>query len=220
MKGSTIKSTIKNPAGQVKYSIGIKLVSIITILLLVSLGAITALVSFMVSSDVRLTAENNNFTVNQRSASQAEKTMNTVQPDALVLLDTLNDTGDEEGVTRRAGFFFARNRVVTAITIPGQWELFNENFFVANALDNNVVNLFLASQGDVLLRAENGQTVLQNASPVFGILMLALFCPWDEDNEGIVMRHSAVIFFSPETITDSFGSGGSPRGGFFLAGTG
>jgi adenylate cyclase len=211
------KGAAKNLAGGIKYSIGFKLISIITILLLVSLGAITFLGSVMVSSDVRLTAENNNFTVNQRSASQAEQTLYTVQLNALVLLDILNDSSDEAEVMRRAGFFFSRNRDVTAVVIPERWDLFNEIFFTSNALDNNIANLFLAAQGDALSQAESGQTVLQNATPDFGIPMLALFFPWDEIRTGAAIRHAAVIFFSPETITDSFGTGANST--FMVNGT-
>ena len=56
------------------FTIGAKLVLIISFLVLLSLGSITALVSYLVSQDLRVNAEANNFEVNRRSALEAEHT--------------------------------------------------------------------------------------------------------------------------------------------------
>ncbi|MDR1618325.1 MAG: adenylate/guanylate cyclase domain-containing protein, partial [Treponema sp.] len=53
---------------RVRFPIGVKLVSIITALLLFSLGAITVMVSVLVTNDIRVTAENSNYSANTRSA--------------------------------------------------------------------------------------------------------------------------------------------------------
>jgi adenylate cyclase len=203
--GAARKSGAAKP-GRVAYPIGLKLVSIITILLLVSLGAITALVSVLVSSDVRLTAENNNFTVNQRSSSQAEQTIRTVELDALVLLDTLKGL-DEETSAHVAASFFTHNTTVTAILITGVLELFNEALFAASALDTSLAEAFLATARDSEETAQNGQEVLRNATPIFTVPMLALFAPWDDRDEEGSVRRAAVIFFSPERISETFGAG-------------
>lgn len=49
--------------GKILFPIAAKLVLIISVLVLLSLGTITALVTFYVSEDVRITAEENNRTV-------------------------------------------------------------------------------------------------------------------------------------------------------------
>lgn len=64
--------------GKVRFPIAAKLVLIISILVLISLGTITALVTFYVSEDVRITAEENNRTVNTRSATAAEAELSTI----------------------------------------------------------------------------------------------------------------------------------------------
>jgi adenylate cyclase len=56
---------------RIRYPIGLKLALIISILILFSLSLITFLVSVMVSSDVRITAEDNNLNINSRSAAEA-----------------------------------------------------------------------------------------------------------------------------------------------------
>ena len=57
------------------FSIGAKLVIIITIIVLMGLGSITALVSWLVREDLRIAAEDNNFEINRRSAAEAEYTI-------------------------------------------------------------------------------------------------------------------------------------------------
>jgi adenylate cyclase len=64
---------------RVRFPIGAKLVLIISILVLVSLGTVTVLVSVISTQDVRRTAEDNNFTVNRRAGSQAESSFKAVQ---------------------------------------------------------------------------------------------------------------------------------------------
>ena len=59
--GRIVAEAIQGKQG-IRFPIGFKLVTIISILVLVSLGTITVLVSVLVSEDIRLTAEDNNFT--------------------------------------------------------------------------------------------------------------------------------------------------------------
>lgn len=48
---------------KVTFSIGLKLVIIITMLVLISLGAVTYIVSYFVGDDTKRTAEENNHTL-------------------------------------------------------------------------------------------------------------------------------------------------------------
>ena len=81
---------------KVRFPIGIKLVLIVSILVIVSLGAITYLVNFFVSDDVRITAENTNFDANTRSASAVKNTITQMRSNALLLLDVIaNSNGSD-----------------------------------------------------------------------------------------------------------------------------
>ncbi|WP_010260510.1 adenylate/guanylate cyclase domain-containing protein [Treponema primitia] len=195
----------KPSAARVKYPIGFKLVAIITILLLVSLGAITALVSVMVSSDLRVTAEENNFSVNKRSASEAETTLATVRSSVLVLLDTLNAVGSSQAALSRqaAAFFFERNQDIAAIVITGDRELVNNRFFLANELESDLVGEFMARQREAVDRSRSGETLLLNAAPIFHIPLLALLFPWQETGSEEVV----LILFSSDSLNDNFGQG-------------
>jgi adenylate cyclase len=189
-------------AGGIRFPIGVKLVVIITVLLLVSLGAITALVSVLVSRDVRLTAEDNNFTVNRRSAAEAEIILTMIRSNALALLDTLAAGAEESG--RVEAFFFERNQDIAAIAAPSR-DLINGRFFLSSEKDPSLVRAFIEARPDAADRCRRGDVVLLNAAPVFDIPVLALFYPWRE--EGV--EEAVVIFFSSEMLTDTFGEGTS-----------
>jgi adenylate cyclase len=189
------------PRMKVRYPIGVKLVSIITILLLISLGAITALMSYLVSEDLRLNAEDTNFSVNRRSAAEADTALRSVRSNALLLLDTLSAPGTVAG-DRFLGFFFERNPGIAAITLDGRMPMTNERFFRDNELDPYLVPAFMENAVEVRERARLGETVLLNAAPAFGIPLLVMFVPW----EGAGRLSAAGIFFTAEEMADGFGS--------------
>jgi adenylate cyclase len=197
-------------ANKVARPIGAKLVIIITFLLLVSLGAITVLVSVMVSSDVRITAEENNLTVNRRSSQEAENTLTMIRSNTLVLLDTLNAAGFGASLSRQASnFFFERNQDIAAVALlnpeggGSQAPLINDRFFVANELDDGLVDSFIAANGDAVLSAAAGEVLILNAAPFFGLPLLAMLCPWDAEGR----PQAALSLFSTESLSDAFGSG-------------
>jgi adenylate cyclase len=201
---------------RIRYPIGLKLVVIISILILFSLSLITSLVSVMVSSDVRITAEDNNLNINSRSAAEAENTLNSIRSNALVLLDTLAATGNSPIFSRQAAaFFFERNQDVAAIVVAAPAEpgesgssplstlLINDRFFLANGIDSALVNSFFAASTGVSERAAAGETLILNGTPVFGLPILVLVYPWNGNGS----NEAAAVFFSSESLSDTFESG-------------
>jgi adenylate cyclase len=192
---------------RVKRPIGAKLLVIITGLLLFSLGIITALVSVMVSSDVRLTAEDNNFTVNRRSAAAALAVLETVRANTLMFLDTLGVT-DPPADGKIEAFFFERNRDIAALALaPAEGSarprlLINERFFLEHELEPSLIGDFLDIHGDSIERPKYGEFLLLNAAPVFARPLLALLCPLGEASPQV-----AVIFFSAASLAETFGEG-------------
>ncbi|MDR1933302.1 MAG: adenylate/guanylate cyclase domain-containing protein [Spirochaetales bacterium] len=199
----------------IRFPIGLKLVVIITALLLFSLGSITFLVSVMVSGDVRLTAEDNNFNINKRSSAEAQILLNMVRSNSLALLDTLsalaNLAGSDAVSRRTVEVFFERNKDVAFIGVtppagetgpsgsPFARTLANEDFFLSNEIKSSSAVAFSASHGEALDRSRSGEVILLNAAPVFGRQVLAMFCPW--------RREAVVIFFSSDPLIDTFGTG-------------
>jgi adenylate cyclase len=189
---------------RVKYPIGFKLVTIITILLLISLGAISFLVSMMVSQDIQITAEENNFTLNQRSASEAEIALSTLKAGVLVLLDTISAAGSQPALIRQASaFYYERNQDIAAIVISDNREIINNRFFLTNELESSLLQTFIESEQEAVERCKAGEAILLNAAPLFHIPLLAMFYPWQEDGGA----EAVIIFFSSESLSDNFGRG-------------
>ena len=194
----------KITATKVKYPIGLKLVAIITILLLVALGAITILVSLMVSSDVRITAEYNNLNISKITATEVENRLNAIRSNVFLILDLINAAGASGPLARQAtSFFFEVNQDIAAIIIPGSMELVNNRFFLSNEIDAGLVSDFIKNEKQTINRANQGETILMNATPAFGVQMIGMLYPWQERG----LQQAVVILFSSESLTESFATG-------------
>jgi len=189
----------------IRFSIGAKLVTIITVLVLVSLGTVTFLVSYLGREDLRATAEENNFEVNRRAASVAEYTLENVHADCLVLMRVINAAGiDSEFAKLAEDYFFETNRQIAVLRFPvpghGDALLINRRFFENNGVDDSPVYAFYVINGGALDRASRGETVFLNAAPLFSIHLLALFFPAQGGG-------SVSVLFSPDNLNNSFSSG-------------
>jgi adenylate cyclase len=202
-----MKQAGTSPGTRIKYPLGVKLVTIITIILLFSLGIITFLVSVMVSADVKVTAEDNNFTVNHRSTAEAETTLKSVMSNVVMLLNILdtwkNVHAEELGAPPAVEFFFEQYQDIGAILVPGKGELINTTFFLKNEIDQELTASFIAAQQDAVSRAAAGEILLLNGTPTFGMSILVLCYPWQSGTT----RSAVIVFFSSESIVEAFGTG-------------
>jgi adenylate cyclase len=213
------KTKAKEKAVHVRYPIGMKLVIIITFLLLVSLGSITYLVSWLVGQDVQITAEDNNFTVNQRSAAEAQAFLQTVHSASLMMIDMLGGDGDVREQMETT--FFRQNEAIAALILVRSYEeggnaalfpaqnrnrvLVNESFFRENEVDPSLASSFAdgADSAETFASVLSGGITIQNVTPRFTIPLLALFFPFQENGE----TYPAAALFSPDTLADTFGTG-------------
>jgi len=192
-------------AVKIRFSIGAKLITIISLIVIISLGSITALVSWLVREDLRVSAEENNFEINRRSAVEAETMLSNVLSNSRTLMQTVTALGIQSASARElAEFFFTENPQIASVffVIPGRPEqlLLNKQFFASREIPEGFANSYFADQRSALGRALRGETVLLNAAPFFSQAVLALFFPWQSDGVG-------GILFSSESLNNNFGSG-------------
>lgn len=203
---------------QVKFPLGVKLAVIIGIIVLVSLGCVTILNSHFVGQDVRITAENNNLTINSRSAATVEDKLSAVRSNVFQLLDLLNVVGGgsrSASLQRQAEtFFFERNQDIASINILSSDEfkasgraakessIINSRFFISNEVDASVLENFLKFSSSAISRSCSGETIALNASPFFNLPVMALLFPWKENG----LDQACVITFSIENISDIIGT--------------
>ena len=194
---------------KIRFSIGTKLIIIISCLVIISLGSITALVSWMVREDLRIAAEENNFEANRRAAAETEDTLTSKRAASAQLIHTINILGAESAGAREAAeFFFANNPRIAALVytsphIPTPHILTNSQFFLSRNIDPTLAEVYFNENQNSLLRAAAGERALLNAAPLFERAFLAMFFPW----HGRGLGGSAGIIFDAENLVDNFGFG-------------
>ena len=195
----------KQTITRVKFPIGVKLVSIISILFLASLGAVILMVSVLSSQEVQKTAEENNFTVNLRAASQAEESISSVQNAVLFYLEMVERYFSSTNRNpEMEDYFFNQNRNIAAIGVKeksGQFTAFipNEWLLNSNGIDINKAETYIFSD----FASDADRIRLYNASPEFNIsLITAVFTR--QGNSG---DEAVKVLFAPNDLFDSFSTG-------------
>lgn len=210
-----------NLQAQVKFPLGVKLAIIIGAIVLVSLGCVTFLSSHFIGQDVQITAENNNLTINSRSAGTVEDKLSTIRSNVFQLLDLLNVVGGgrSASLARQAeAFFFERNQDIAAINILSgedfkssrenshrsakESSIINNRFFISNEIDVSSLENFIKAVSAQINRSCMGETIALNASPFFNIPVMALLFPWKENG----LDQTCVITFSIENMSDILGT--------------
>jgi adenylate cyclase len=190
------------------FSIGVKMVTIITLIVLISLGSITALASWLVREDLQITAEDNNLETNRRGALEAEDTLTKMRSDALILIHTVNSIGKQPDLARNnSAYFFQQNPRIVAFLfsnsleaeLPGEEFLVNEQFFLSQGIDHSLADAFVEKNRTTVRRSAAGETIVTNATPHFGCHLLAMFFPGESGG--------TMVLFAPENLNTSFGSG-------------
>jgi adenylate cyclase len=188
----------------IRFSIGKKLVMIISIMVIISLGSITALVSWLIYEDLRITAEETNFETNRRSAMEAEITFANVRSNSKILVQTITAMGaNNAAIKEMTDFFFAENQQIAAVyyITQGKTErlLVNSKFFSSADIEEKLAASYFMDQRAAFGRVIRGETVILNAAPRFSRPVLALFFPWQSAG-------ACGVLFSSETLNNNFGS--------------
>jgi len=184
---------------KIKFSIGAKLILIITFILLVSFCAVIVLFYRLSYNDLLSAAEKNNLEANQRYAMRAHSLLAAVESDSRAFFQSaagsqFNSTVDS---------YFARNPHIAALFIytPGQDTRIavNRHFIPLWGINENYLNLFINSQSQVLGRVMPGQTAVQSAAGIFPKSAAAMFY-------SLQGRTIAGVIFSSDDLNDYFGS--------------
>ncbi|MDR1430115.1 MAG: HAMP domain-containing protein [Spirochaetaceae bacterium] len=194
---------------RVRVPLGAKLVIIISSFLVFSLGAISVLVSILVSADVRISAEDHNFTLNRRVASGVETFFGTVLSNTRTFLDlgSASDGRDE-------ALFFEKNPYIAAVLSEspeqaGRVSAFiNPGFTFAGGTSPSG-GVFLEASETALERAAGGETFVLNGGSRFSVPLLIMFFPWADSG-------GAVVFLDGEKPFQDFRSKNSETLSFLV----
>ncbi|MDR2803462.1 MAG: HAMP domain-containing protein [Treponema sp.] len=197
--------TVTTIPPKIRFSISVKLVTIVAILLLLSLGAITALVSILVSADVKLTAEDNNFSINRRTSEAVQTGLHGINSAVTVFFYDIesirynisSNTQDVEDAAAR--YFFEQNDQITAMLTDDGSYFVNETFFKEKGGDRNMPKSWSTTAGADIKEAAFGVILLRNATPFFGAPTIVMRMP--------VNNSMVEVFFSSETLNLLLGGG-------------
>jgi adenylate cyclase len=207
-----MKKSERRKAAKVRFSISAKLILIITFIVIMSLGSITALVSYLVRADLQVMAEENNFEVNRRSASEAEIVLSNIQSFTRMFIRS-NRNDDFSNLEQLSMYFFQENSSIASLFFMtpappsadsqenayAEQFLLNDQYFVKKDISPFLAETYRDKNRSMLRRAAAGDTLILNAAPHFRSPMLALFFPYESG--GIA------VLFSPDALNESFGYG-------------
>lgn len=194
-----------NSISKVSRPIGVKLIGIISTIIIIALGGVTYLVSYFVSNDTRTNAEENNLTINSRTAADCDNRINGVVSSVGMFLDLLKNSGEGEAAAKSsANLFFDRNDEVIAVCLPATNRVFaNSAFLNANEIESDVIETFVKDMEEDIEAARAGAFVLENASPYFDQPVLSILYP--------VVNGTAddcvCVVYSAEHLWESFAAG-------------
>ncbi|MBR1616029.1 MAG: HAMP domain-containing protein [Treponema sp.] len=203
------------------FPIGMKLVLIISFIVVVSLGAITVLVSYFTRENDRLKAESNNFTVNTRSAGIAQSFFNQTQSNVYLLMDMVSTIGTNGALSKQSSaYFFERYPEIGAIVEftrrqrsideavtddERTMNFLNTRFMQKHELTENKIESFLKSESDTIEKAFQGVESAVNATTYFDTTTMGLFFAATEGTD----RKAIVVITSAESLSDTFGTSGT-----------
>ena len=200
----------KRLKARVLFPIGAKLVIIITILLLASLGSVIFMVSVLSTQDVQRTAEETNFIINIRAGAQVENSFNGIRDSVLFYLEMLERLPPSQRDPDMEKYFYNRNQNLAAIgvmapksgTEPGVLShyFFNSKFLEANGIEPDTI---VATYYSMEFNPVPDLIQFYNVSPHFQISMLvAVFIRSSESGNETVL-----ILFTPDELLETFASG-------------
>jgi len=178
------------PRPRVQFPLVFKLIGIITVIVVVAMGAVSVLSWWLYSSDAQARAEENNFAVSELLASQVGAEVTGLHARVLTLLDLAGTTQTPQTDSQVAQFF-NRNPNLALVSIPGERDFVNTKFLAAKEIPLANLQIFLAGQTKAIQQAKAGETLVINASPSFGVPMAAFLAPYRDSGTPNVL---AILF--------------------------
>ena len=181
--------------------IALKLIIIIIAIVLAALLVSTTIITNIIEEDVRVTAENNNYSLNQHAASETEIFLNSIITNTSFIINVMNSRNSVLA-DEQINSLFDGNRMIGAISVSGFAQLLNTQLLYPLGIDDKDITTYIKEQGEFFTRAENGETIVLNASPFFNANLLALIMPLELNGE----TSAVLVIFSPESLAETFSS--------------
>lgn len=194
---------------KVRFSISVQLITIFSVLVIFALGLSTVLVSYFITDEERRTAEDNNHTVNSRTASAVESYFNSVESSVSLYLDI-----SQNSTSSVSENFFIRNPEILGIFCE------DEKGTVSFILPSDFLDLNQNSENAVVLTKKDaveiqkahssssasvfaGKKLYFNESRRFSVPIVSSHFLWQGENT----KYAVTVIFYPQSLNDSFAMG-------------
>ncbi|MDR1785325.1 MAG: hypothetical protein LBR23_02500, partial [Spirochaetaceae bacterium] len=204
------KQKSKAPVERVRRPMWLKFAAGILLLILLVVVVDTLIISVLISGDVRVTAEANNFYINQQRSQRVEESMLGIMDESRLHLGVLSASPSQALRDISMENFFRVHRNIAAIVVSGgspgeespEIRLVNNAFFAANKLSPALLDLALVTVRDEINLAAYGRALLRNMTGAFNFPMMVMLFPTDSGKS-----QGVAIFFSSEQYIEDFGAG-------------
>lgn len=194
---------LANSSQKTKYTIGGKLVFIITFILLISVGFALLLISYYFSKDVLKNAELNNFTTNEQVCDSISKKIDNLISSTLMFYDLYSINSNKQIKDDTVSSFFYRNKNIVSVFMPNGSCIYNNKFIVSNDIDKKEIDsVYYALKKDVE-NARQGIYSIKNISHLIGDKTSAIFLPVEVINKEENPFECIVIIFSSNVFEES-----------------
>ncbi len=178
------------------------MILLVAFMLSLSLGAVTATVSYFISEDIRASSEDNNLTINARTASDVENRLDNAMQAVNMFLELEKTCESETERKSLESLFFARNKDIAALYTSKSGSVFASSaFFISHEIDIEKAKAYFEQSSF----SSASDYELENASLFFSQPLLSLCYP-SEDGEVCVLYSidNLLTSFSAGSINQSF----------------
>lgn len=194
---------------KVRFSISVQLITIFSVLVIFALGLSTVLVSYFITDEERRTAEDNNHTVNSRTASAVESYFNSVESSVSLYLDiSQNSTSSvsENFFIRNPeilGIFYEDEKGTVSFILPSDFLDLNQNSENAVVLTKKDAIEIQKAHSSSSASVFAGKKLYFNESRRFSVPIISQLFMWQGENA----KYAVTVIFYPQSLNDSFAMG-------------
>ena len=194
---------------KVRFSISVQLITIFSVLVIFALGLSTILVSYFITDEERRTAEDNNHTVNSRTASAVESYFNSVESSVSLYLDISQNSSSsvsENFFIRNPeilGIFYEDEKGTVSFILPSDFLDLNKNSENAVVLTKKDAIEIQKAHSSSSASVFAGKKLYFNESRRFSVPIISQLFMWQGENA----KYAVTVIFYPQSLNDSFAMG-------------
>ena len=163
--------------GEIRFSIGFKMISIISLIIIMTLSGMIFLATFFFLQDSRVRVEENNLKVSEVIAMKIEEDLNSFSNAASLLMLGSNQEG--EGKDDFVRYFFRNQSNVLYTGLPSsEINFYNKDIMLEYNIDDNFIKTIISENSAEIDQAMQGITTVINVSPYFGVPVMCLSIPY------------------------------------------